>query len=663
MPKKGSPIQRLLIANRGEIACRIIRTCRRLGIATIAVYSEADARSLHTHLADERVPIGAAETSASYLNGKAIIAAARKMKADAIHPGYGFLSENADFAEAVRDAKLIFVGPAPETIRTVGNKVEAKKLADRAGIPLIPGFELPERLHKQKLQQLLRAIGLPAVVKAAGGGGGRGMRRLFSADEAEEKIAAARAEAQKFFASPEVFIERLVEPARHVEVQIVGDRHGEVAHIFDRDCSMQRHYQKVIEEAPAPGLSSKVQERVRSAAVKLAKAAAYENAGTIEFLIDGEENFYFLEVNARLQVEHPVTEAVTGLDLVELQLRIAEGRALSEILPEPRLHGHAVECRICAEDPAHGFAASTGELACFAVPEDALPQISVRIDSGFKEGDCITHYYDSLLAKLVVSGPSRKGVLEAADDVLAHSVICGISTNTGFLRALLQSPALHAARHHTQLAAELVPAPESDDARRAAAAACYLVWRLLPPELPAQPWSSRSGWRMHGESPLRREFESDGRNFAVSVERRGDTWMLEAQGSRAALAVAVRNENGFEGTLDGSPIIFRACCTDIGLFAAVNGVSYRLAESMGRHIGKDRAAAHGEELRAPLPGKIIALSVKPGGSVRRGDALVTLESMKMEHIVRAPHDGAVETIKVAVGDIISAHAVLLELKA
>ncbi|RIL11561.1 MAG: methylcrotonoyl-CoA carboxylase, partial [Proteobacteria bacterium] len=490
-------MNKILIANRGEIACRIARTCRRLGIKTVAVYSDADSRAMHIGACDEAIHIGAAETKRSYLNIDAVISAAKKCRADAVHPGYGFLSENPAFVEALDKESITFIGPSAEAMRALGDKLKAKALAKKLKIPVSPSVqaEFSDSRSLKHLEQQAAKIGFPLLIKAAGGGGGRGMRKIESAAQLGDALKSASREAQAFFGDATIFLEKYIKQARHIEVQVIGDQHGNVFDLLDRDCSSQRNHQKVIEEAPAPNISAKTRSAMYTAARKLAKQAKYAGAATVEFLLDAQQNFYFLEVNSRLQVEHPVTEEILGIDLVELQIEAAKGANLKKIFPfrggktlKPK--GSAIECRLCAEKPVQGFIASTGKIHALDLQAPCSPA-KLRFDCGFRSGDRISHHYDSLLGKIILHAKSRDGARLAALEVLRSSNIVGIETNSAFLEAILASADFAQGNPHLALVPSLLDRIGQEAAHRKLACALHMVAASLPQgRAGGDPWSS-----------------------------------------------------------------------------------------------------------------------------------------------------------------------------
>ena len=607
-------IASLLIANRGEIACRIIRTARAMGIRTVAVFSDADAHALHVRMADAAVRIGPAPAAESYLLGERIIAAAHDSGAQAIHPGYGFLSENADFAQAVADAGLTWVGPDPASIRAMGLKDAAKQRMIDAGVPVTPGY-LGDDQSDTRLAAEAAAIGWPVLIKAVAGGGGKGMRRVDAAADFAEALASCRREAAASFGDDRVLLEKYVLSPRHIEVQVFGDRHGNVVHLFERDCSLQRRHQKVIEEAPAPGMDTATRAAVCAAAVRAAKAVSYVGAGTIEFIADATDGLsadriWFMEMNTRLQVEHPVTEAITGVDLVEWQLRVAAGERLPLTQEQLAIHGHAIEARLYAEDPARGFLPSTGRLEAFD------PGADVRIDSGIEQGDTITPFYDPMIAKLIAHAPTREGARTRLSDALAETTVWPVRANAGFLVAALAHPAFVAGNVDTGLIARegeaLIPAGRPSDEALAAAAGALAGPALAP------------GFRLNAPSCDSATFLLDGTAVTVAIGERADT---------AAAAPVLVTEAGQTFAL--AP--FRA-----------DGVA--------------GAAAGDGAILAPMPGRIIAVAVTAGQRVAKGQRLVTLEAMKMEHSLTAPFDGLVADLPAVAGAQVAVDALLVRIE-
>ena len=638
----------VLIANRGEIATRIIRTARRLGLRVIAVYSEADARALHVRMADEAHPIGPAEAARSYLNAGRIIAAAKASGADCIHPGYGFLSENADFAQTCADAGIVFVGPPPDAIRAMGLKGSAKALMEKASVPVVPGYHGEEQ-SLDLLRRKADEIGYPVLIKAVAGGGGKGMRKVKQPADFDAALASAQREAQAAFGDPRVLIEKYVTAPRHIEIQVFADRHGNVIHLNERDCSLQRRHQKVIEEAPAPGMSAALRAAIGAAAVKAAQAVGYVGAGTVEFIADGtgglkQNGFWFVEMNTRLQVEHPVTEVVTGLDLVEWQFRVAAGERLPLTQERVPLKGHAVEARLYAEDPEHGFLPSTGKLLALRFPEAQ----GVRIDTGVEEGDAVTPYYDPMIAKMIAHGGSRDQALDRLADALELTVVIGPHSNAGFLAALVRAPEFRRGAFDTGFIdahlAELGAVPQPLD--KAAAALGAREWltreqtRIAALE-PGSPWDAEDGFQLSGE-----------RRLELPLIAEGEGVIAHAVYGRAAVSVTVDGEQpaGIAvADADAIYVVHRGRQTRVGL----------------RDVALDRAGDSdtGGVVRAPMHGKVLAVTVEKGERVHRGQRLAIIEAMKMEHALTAPNDGIVAEIAVAAGAQVDESAAVMRIEA
>ena len=638
----------VLIANRGEIATRIIRTARRLGLRVIAVYSEADARALHVRMADEAHPIGPAEAARSYLNAGRIIAAAKASGADCIHPGYGFLSENADFAQTCADAGIVFVGPPPDAIRAMGLKGSAKALMEKASVPVVPGYHGEEQ-SLDLLRRKADEIGYPVLIKAVAGGGGKGMRKVKQPADFDAALASAQREAQAAFGDPRVLIEKYVTAPRHIEIQVFADRHGNVIHLNERDCSLQRRHQKVIEEAPAPGMSAALRAAIGAAAVKAAQAVGYVGAGTVEFIADGagglkQNGFWFMEMNTRLQVEHPVTEVVTGLDLVEWQFRVAAGERLPLTQERVPLKGHAVEARLYAEDPEHGFLPSTGKLLALRFPEAQ----GVRIDTGVEEGDAVTPYYDPMIAKMIAHGGSRDQALDRLADALELTVVIGPHSNAGFLAALVRAPEFRRGAFDTGFIdahlAELGAVPQPLD--KAAAALGAREWltreqtRIAALE-PGSPWDAEDGFQLSGE-----------RRLELPLIAEGEGVIAHAVYGSAAVSVTVDGEQpaGIAvADADAIYVVHRGRQTRVGL----------------RDVALDRAGDSdtGGVVRAPMHGKVLAVTVEKGERVHRGQRLAIIEAMKMEHALTAPNDGIVAEIAVAAGAQVDESAAVMRIEA
>ena len=653
-------ISKVLVANRGEIACRVLHTARKLGLRTVAVYSDADADALHVALADEAVRIGAAPAIESYLRAEAVLEAAARTGADAVHPGYGFLSENAGFSEACEAAGVTFIGPSPDAIRVMGSKDEARRAMLEAGVPVVPGADVDEVLEDP--DAAAARVGFPLLVKAAAGGGGKGMRVVRAAEELAEALEAVRREAAASFGDDAVLLERWVEDARHVEVQVFGDHHGQVIDLFDRDCSTQRRHQKVMEEAPAADYGS---PEMRAAAVAAAKAVDYVGAGTVEFLATRNAGeFFFLEMNTRLQVEHPVTEAVTGLDLVELQLAVAAGRRLDDLVELTRPQGHAIEFRLYAEDPAAGFLPATGCLDELELPAD-LP--GLRVDTGVRTGDIVSPFYDPMIAKIIAHGRNRAQALDRMRAALGRTRVRGVKTNLGLLRALLTDPLwCEVPVSTTWLEREverLLPVVTFQPLDAVAAAAALL---LEGDGANASPYAALTGFRLNAPSAQRVRLGLDDEVHVLDVEMGADCWRVrigetlhEVRAGRddARLHVEVdglRRPYDVERTeRSGRPIVEVSSAAGDAAFEVIDA----LVSALDRH---EQVAG---SLLAPMPGQVIAVEVAPGDQVEAGDALLVLEAMKMEHTIRAPRGGRIERVLFGAGERVEEGAPLVELDA
>jgi 3-methylcrotonyl-CoA carboxylase alpha subunit len=630
----------VLIANRGEIACRIVRTAKRLGLRTIAVYSQADRNALHVRLCDEAHEIGPAPAAESYLRIDKLIATAKAARADCIHPGYGFLAENAEFAQSAIDAEIAFVGPPPAAIRAMGLKDRAKVLMEKAGVPVVPGYH-GEMQEAKFLKQKSYEIGYPVMIKPVAGGGGKGMRRVERHADFDAALETAQREATSAFGDARVLIEKYVSAPRHIEMQIFADRHGNAIHLNERDCSLQRRHQKVIEEAPAPGMSAALRAAMGEAAVAAAKAAAYEGAGTVEFIADGSgglrrDGFWFLEMNTRLQVEHPVTEAITGLDLVEWQFRIAVGETLPLTQAQVPLSGHAVEARLYAEDPERNFLPSTGKVIALQFPAAE----SLRIDSGVEAGSEITPYYDPLIAKLIAHGETRASALDRLAEALDSTLVIGPRSNAGFLAALCRANKFRDGDFDTGFIdshlAELGAAPRGLDRAAVAAGAFKLIEqervRIFAsherePDQPLSPWDSIDGFQLSGARRLALPILADGESLVAQVDYSGQ-----------GLSVTVE---------DAAPAgDAMAVATNEAVYVLRHGRQTKVAL---RDLALDEAGDQnaGGLVRAPMHGKVLALLVAPGERVTRGQRLAIIEAMKMEHTLHSPLDGTVAEIAVS----------------
>ena len=658
---------KILIANRGEIACRVIKTARRMGIATVAVYSEADAGARHVRLADEAVAIGPAAARESYLVGPRIIEAAKATGAQAIHPGYGFLSENEDFAEACAAAGIVFIGPPASAIRAMGLKSASKALMEKAKVPLTPGYHGDDNEPRFLAEQAER-IGYPVLIKASAGGGGKGMRRVDRAEDFEAALASCQREAKNAFNDDHVLVEKYVLRPRHIEIQVFGDTHGNCVYLFERDCSVQRRHQKVLEEAPAPGMTPERRAAMGQAAVAAAQAVGYVGAGTVEFIAQQDGSFYFMEMNTRLQVEHPVTEMITGLDLVEWQLRVAAGEPLPLSQEQLQIDGHALEARIYAEDPAKGFLPSTGRLLHLAPPPESA---HVRVDTGVEQGDEISPYYDPMIAKLIVWDRDRDAALARMRKALAQYRVVGVANNIEFLSRLVTCPAFAKADLDTGLIereqAYLFPddAPPPDEAWLLAALAELLHERagLAHSADAGSPWSAFDGWRLNGRA--RRELalklgERQASVIATAVPPgRGGGWELELHGR----SVHAHGELGANGRLHAQlgPRRFHAAVVISGerRHVFLDGHTYPMARVNLLAAGGQGDDAHGG-LRAPMPGKVIALLAEAGAKVAKGTPLLVMEAMKMEHTLSAPADGTISAFRCAPGDQVGDGAELVD---
>jgi 3-methylcrotonyl-CoA carboxylase alpha subunit len=657
---------KILIANRGEIACRVVRTARRLGIATVAVYSEADQSAMHVDLADEAWPIGPPPARDSYLNIAAILDAARNSGAEAVHPGYGFLSENAEFAEACDAAGFVFIGPPPSAIRAMGSKAAAKTLMQQHRVPLVPGYH-GENQQPARLIEEAERIGFPVLIKASAGGGGRGMRVVASAAEFAAALAGAKREAESAFGDDRVLIEKYLQRPRHIEIQIFADRYRNTIHLFERDCSIQRRHQKVLEEAPAPGLDAAQRDAMGQAAVAAARAVGYVGAGTVEFIAEAGA-FYFIEMNTRLQVEHPVTEAVTGLDLVEWQLRVAVGEALPVCQQDLVLRGHAIEARLYAEDPERGFLPQTGRLHGLRFPS---PEIA-RVDTGVRQGGSVTPFYDPMIAKIIAWGEDRAAAVNRLRRALADTAVSGVVTNLGFLARVAADAEFASGEIDTgfieRRRASLVPARGTAPDMALAAAA---LSRLLAREAavvaaavrsgdPFSPWARVDGWRLNGASRQELSFRDGAAEHWVAAGAKAGNWLLQLGGRMVVAAGERRPDGTLSLVLDG--VRRHVIVLDHGSETAVfiDGESWQLAEIDPLAPTADEDPTAGR-LTAPMPGRVTQLMVAVGVKVRRGEPLMIIEAMKMEHTVAAPADGVVEAVRFAVGDLVEEGAELIAL--
>lgn len=665
--------KKILIANRGEIACRVAATAKRLGIQTVAVYSDADAQAKHVAACDEAVHIGGNAPKDSYLRWERILDAAQQTGAQAIHPGYGFLSENEDFANACAQAGLVFIGPPASAIRAMGLKAESKQLMEKAGVPLVPGYHGTDQ-NPELLQSEADRIGYPALIKASAGGGGKGMRLVEKREDFAAALASCQREAINSFGNDAVLIEKYVQRPRHIEIQVFGDTQGNVVYLFERDCSVQRRHQKVLEEAPAPGMTPALRAKMGEAAVAAAKAVGYVGAGTVEFIVEqpgGYDQpeamqFYFMEMNTRLQVEHPVTEAITGEDLVEWQLRVAAGQPLPKRQDELQIIGHAIEARICAENPDNGFLPATGTLHVYRKPACSSFAISdVRVDDGVREGDAISPFYDSMIAKLIVHGDTREQALARLDAALAQTQIVGLSSNVQFLRHVVKSEAFAQAKLDTALIEREKAVLFQQTAVPTPLAVAIAVAQQLQAEQAletADPFSRRDGWHSHGTVRRSFTFVQDSATIQAVLtyghhgtpqlqvgdveaplhwQPQGDGLLVEFAGARSTAQVHVTGEARHIFTPRGAAVL-------------------QLQDPLA-HAGEGHS--EGGRLTAPMPGKLVSFAVKAGDTVTKGQALAVMEAMKMEHTIAAPADGVVQELLYAPGDQVAEGAELIRMEA
>ena len=661
--------KKILIANRGEIAVRIMATCRAMGITTVAVYSDADRHALHTQTADEAYAIGPAPAAQSYLNIAAILEAARQSDAEAIHPGYGFLSENAAFVEACEQAGIVFIGPPAPAMRLMGSKIAAKRLAQSVGAPTIPGYNGDSQDDAALLQEA-RRIGFPVLIKASAGGGGKGMREVHSEGDFLDQLAGARREAISAFGDGTIFLERLLLQPRHVEIQVLGDTFGHLIHLGERECSIQRRHQKIVEESPSAALTPTLRAEMGVAAVRIAQAAGYVNAGTLEFMLDSEKRFYFLEMNTRLQVEHPVTELVTGLDLVRQQIRIAAGEPLDIVQEDISQRGHAIEVRLYAEDPQQNFLPSTGTISSFVSPSGP----GVRVDSGVQSGDEISQYYDPMIAKLIVYGEDRPAAIARLRDALRQQAVFGVQTNASLLLAITDHPAFFEGQTYTNFleAYSLLDTQQEEQSLDP-----YALYATVLLDLGSKsvsngthnPWQTLGAWRL-------------------STEARGVTYTYNGQPYRVTLSPSIRQQGVWQICIPGEPsrelgytrgnsgfMLIQQGVEQIHAYAQhvgdetqviLNGRLYRLTRPQPPNVD---TAAHGgsaasaqKMLTAPMAGTIVKVQVREGEQVQQRQVLAILTAMKMEHTIVAPYAGAVRRVHYAEGDVVKGGAVLIEME-
>ena len=662
--------KKILIANRGEIACRVAATARRMAIQTVAVYSDADAGAKHVAACDEAVHIGGSAPGESYLRWERIIEAARATGAEAIHPGYGFLSENEEFARACVMAGLVFIGPPASAIQAMGLKAESKQLMEKAGVPLVPGYHGSDQ-DPALLQREADRIGYPVLIKASAGGGGKGMRAVDKSEDFAAALASCRREAINSFGDDAVLVEKYAQRPRHIEIQVFGDTQGNYVYLFERDCSVQRRHQKVLEEAPAPGMTEALRREMGEAAVAAARAVNYVGAGTVEFIVeqlDGKMKFYFMEMNTRLQVEHPVTEAITGLDLVEWQFRVAAGEPLPLKQAQLKIHGHAIEARICAENPDKQFLPATGTLQVYRQPACTRFERAdggVRIDDGVREGDAISPYYDSMVAKLIVHGDTREDALARMDMALGEFHIVGLQTNVQFLRHVVASESFAKADLDTALIqreAAVLFEQEKIGAPLAMAGAIAFTLQQEKALETADPFSRRDGWRSHGPVSRSFEFEFHGQPHKAQLTYQHDgSLQLALDGQLLSLHIEPAAD-GLLVTLNGQRAhlqVYRLG-EQVHLFSACGATQITVIDLLA-HAGVAQHEAG--RLTAPMPGKVLSFAVQAGDKVSRGQALAVMEAMKMEHTIAAPADGVVAEILYAPGDQVQEGAELLRLQA
>ena len=687
--------KKILIANRGEIACRVAATAKRMGIQTVAVYSDADANAKHVAACDEAIHVGGSAPKDSYLRWEAIIEAAKATGAQAIHPGYGFLSENEAFAKACAKAGVVFIGPPASAIQAMGLKAESKQLMEKAGVPLVPGYHGADQ-NPELLQREADRIGYPVLIKASAGGGGKGMRAVEKSEDFADALASCQREAQNSFGDQAVLIEKYVQRPRHIEIQVFGDTEGNCVYLMERDCSVQRRHQKVLEEAPAPGMTDALRKQMGDAAVAAARAVNYVGAGTVEFIVEQRDNkstgqvdmnFFFMEMNTRLQVEHPVTEAVTGLDLVEWQLRVASGQPLPLKQDQIKLTGHAIEARICAENPDNNFLPATGHLQVYKKPaHTAFERGTVRFDDGVRQGDTISPYYDSMVAKLIVHGDTREQALALLDQALAQTQVVGLSTNVQFLRHVVHSPSFAKAQLDTALIPREADVLFNQEKLGLNVAAAAVVAHTLHHENTQQgndPFSKSDGWQSHAQTVRRFPLEFAGESHVawLRYEHGGSmhlTWgdaagpgvQSDADAFEFSVAGNSSNENSlslnvtWQGQRVTSQVVMQLgkpgqAAELAHVFAAQGASRIRMIDPLAHAEG---AQDDKGGLTAPMPGKVVSFAVKVGDKVKAGQSLAVMEAMKMEHTIVAPKDGEVKELLYAPGDQIAEGAELLKLE-
>ena len=651
---------KILIANRGEIACRVIRTCRCLAIRTVAVHSSIDARALHVEMADEAYLIGGPRPVDSYLRGDRIIEVAAACGAEAIHPGYGFLSENEEFARAVEAAGLVFIGPTPEAIEKMGLKDRAKAIMEKAGVPVVPGYH-GEKQDPAFLREQAKKVGFPLLIKAVAGGGGKGMRLVTKDAEFESQLGAARREAKSAFGDEAVLLERFVQGPHHIEFQVFGDTHGHYVHLFERECSIQRRHQKVLEETPSPFLDDAMRHEMGEAAVAAARAIGYRGAGTVEFIVGADRRFFFMEMNTRLQVEHPVTEMITGDDLVEWQLRVAAGEPLPLMQSEIHAAGHAIEVRLCAENPGNSFLPETGRIRVLRAPDAAD---EVRLDTGVREGDEVSVFYDPMIAKLIAWGSDREESARRLQEALAQTALLGVKTNLAFLERVVRHPAFlrgetdtaFIERHRTELLGRSAPPLE---ALVAACARVFLDERKQQAAAPPSPWNDITGWRLN--QPSRREIElapAGGEPILLQADMMRDHAIVHLAGKRHRFAVGAAEGDRLQLSLDDETCFARVLRDGNHLEVILPQGRYDLVRIDPFHY-EPVDALPDARLTALMPGRVVKVMAAAGESVAKGQALLILEAMKMEHTIVSPREGVIERVAFAENDLVPADALLV----
>ncbi|MFT6100262.1 MAG: 3-methylcrotonyl-CoA carboxylase alpha subunit [Arenicella sp.] len=647
---------KILIANRGEIACRVINTAKRLGVKTVAVYSEADRNSLHVKLADEAIHIGPAASSESYLVIEKIIAAALKTGSQAIHPGYGFLSENAKFAQACHDNKLLFIGPPIPAIKAMGSKSAAKTIMEKAGVPLVPGYH-GEDPSPQVLKNAANGMGYPVLLKAIAGGGGKGMRQVWSEAEFDTELDAAKREALSSFGNDDMLVEKYLTAPRHVEFQVFCDSHGNALHLFERDCTVQRRHQKVIEEAPAPNFSDQLREKMGDAAVRAAQAIDYQGAGTVEFLLDQDGSFYFMEMNTRLQVEHPVTEMITGQDLVEWQLLVAAGERLPAKQADLKIHGHAFEARIYAEDPYNDFLPTAGKLIGLKLPETSK---TVRIDTGVVASDEISPFYDPMISKLVVWAETRALALNKLVTALDQYNISGITSNVSFLRAL----ASHTAFANAELDTGFIEKHADDLFQKPTIDACVVLplvslFLILNKSKADTPWTKINTWRLNQSNTQRLMLCIDQQDYITEIEHKPSTQSYRINVDDNSYDVAGRYVDGeLQATVNGhnQRVTILKSLVGYSLFIDGQTIAFDIAQ---RDYGDAQDATSNSHFNAPMNGTVVDVLVEAGSRVKEGDSLIIMEAMKMQHAIKAPSDGCIVDVFYAKGELVDGGSELL----